>query len=590
LLSKAAECILKAETEITSVSDSQRRASVVAAAIRAVAAALVAVPFLIAATAGNAQTKVALVIGNNAYLRVPPLNNAVNDASAVADELNRLGFKVIRLLDGKIGDINEAQQLYLKDVANGGIGVVYFAGHGVQVEGRNFLLPVDFSASTADGLAKGALSVPNLLDAVDRAKARLSIVILDACRDNPFAAAPQAPKTRGLSEVARPVPSGTLVLYAASSNQTALDALPNQRAKNGLFTGELLSLLKEPGLEIRDLAQKVRFNVMEKARAAGHLQVPALYDNLSFGSFYLAQPPRAPSPVPAAAGGLPQQIRIIVPFAAKGPSDSVVRSMVPFLAKELGREIVVENDIDVEGGRVTASVGGSAKDGSVLMVSSFTPSARRFEVNDQRVTPLGIFADTPLGVFVNVRHPATNLSQLLETTRAARQKLRMTVPLRGSPAEMCGQQLQRKFGADVIELVAVNGEAVAVAEVSKGNADLTCASAAAVRGSASQPNSPLREIAEIRATASPVARQIQVTAASSQGFDIVAPNWLGLFAPGGVSPDLIRQLSAAMAKVQADPAYAQSIARLAALPVSAEQATPNGLLRVLRLALALQLN
>ena len=101
---------------------------------------------------------------------------------------------------------------------------MYIAGHGVQVEGRSYLLPVDFSAANADGLAKSAISLPNLLDAVDKAKAKLSIVVLDACRDNPFPAT--VAQTRGLSEVARPVPDGTLVLYAASSNQTALDTRP----------------------------------------------------------------------------------------------------------------------------------------------------------------------------------------------------------------------------------------------------------------------------------------------------------------------------------------------------------------------------
>ena len=551
--------------------------------------ALLSVCGVLLAEPALAQNRVALVIGNNAYLRVAPLGNAVNDASTVADELNKLGFQVIRVLDSKLAEFNQAQQLYLKAVANGGIGIVYYAGHGVQVEGRSYLLPVDFAAGKASELPQTAISLPNLLDAVDAAKARLSIVILDACRDNPFPAELQAQtgRTRGLSEVARPMPSGTLVLYAASSNQTALDAVPGQRTKNGLFTGEFLSLLKEPGLEIRDLAQKVRFNVMEKARAAGHQQVPALYDNLSFGSFYIAQPP-APQ-ASAASGPLPAKIRIIVPFAPKGPSNSVLRSLVPFLAKELGREITVENEIDVEGDKVTAALAAAPADGSVLMVSSFTPSARRFETNDQRAAPLGIFADTPLSVFVHAKHGVKSLSELLAATRASRTKLRMTVPPRGAPL-MCGQQLQRAFGADAVELVRVNADAAAVAEVANGNADITCSSAAATRPGAAQPNSQLREIAEIRMTASPAARKIQVEAAGSQGFNIVAPNWLGLFAPNGINPQAARQLSAAIAKVQADPAYAQSIARLSALPVSADQATPDGLLRVLRLTLALQRN
>ena len=175
--------------------------------------------------------------------------------------------------------------------------------------------------------------------------------------------------------------------------------------------------------------------------------------------------------------------------------------------------------------------------------------------------------------------------QVAATTSAGR-KLRMTVPLRGSAAEMCGQQAQKKLG--MIDLASVNGEAIAVSEVINGTADLTCANAASVRSITSQSNSRIREIAEVRSTASPFARKIRVESTGAQGFDIVAPNWLGLFASPRLNADLARSLSAAVARVQADPAYAQAISRFQALPVSAEQATPDGLIRMLQLAMSLQ--
>src|SRR5205823_4070878 len=197
-------------------------------------------------------------------------------------ELRNSGLQIIFVVDGKTESINEAKRRFLNAIANGGIGVFFFSGHGIQVEGRNYLLPVDFSARSLDALAREGISVPNVLDEIDRARPRLNIVILDSCRDNPFAASDSGvASARGLSEVARPIPAGTLVLYAASSNQTALDGLPGQRSANGLFTGELLAAMHEPSLEIRDLAQKVRYSVMEKALSVGHVQVPALYDNLS---------------------------------------------------------------------------------------------------------------------------------------------------------------------------------------------------------------------------------------------------------------------------------------------------------------------
>jgi tripartite-type tricarboxylate transporter receptor subunit TctC len=548
-------------------------------------ATLFSISCLYAANSLSAQPRVALVIGNNSYLRIPQLSNAVNDAISIAQALRNSGFQIISVVDGKSESINEAKQRFLTAIANGGIGVFFFSGHGIQVEGRNYLLPVDFSARSLDGLAREGISVPIVLDEIDAAKPKLNIVILDSCRNNPFAdTGSNLARPRGLSEVARPIPTGTLVLYAASSNQTALDGLPGQQSANGLFTGELLAAMKEPSLEIRDLAQKVRYSVMEKALSVGHLQVPALYDNLSSGAFYLLRPPAPPSFRPSAP--LPQIIKIIIPFAAQGPSDGVVRAFAPFLSRVLGREIVLENQIDIQGDRTAALIADSPADGSILLVSPYASAARRFAANDTQLMPLGIFADTPLTLVVNGKNNAKNLSDLVAATASAGRKLRMTVPLRGSAAEMCGQQAQKKLG--MIDLAPVNGEAIAVSEVINGTADLTCANAASVRSMASQSNSRIREIAEVRSTASPFARKIQVESTGAQGFDIVAPNWLGLFASPRLNADLARSLSAAVARVQADPAYAQAISRFQALPVSAEQATPDGLIHMLQLAMSLQ--
>lgn len=555
------------------------RSSVIALAIALAMAMLT--------TGALAQTRVALVIGNNAYLKVPPLGNAVNDAGAIAAELGRMGFTVIRAFDVKTGEINEAKQKFIDAVANGGIGVVYFAGHGLQVEGRNYLLPVDYAGTSVAELGRTAISVPALLDDIERVKPRLSVMILDACRDNPFPAlSPSTAATRGLSEIARAVPTGALVLYAASSNQTALDGLPNQPTTNGLFTGELLKAMREPGLEIRDLAQKVRFAVMEKAQSVGHLQVPALYDNLSPGAFYFSAL-RSPPP-PSARGALPARIKLIIPFAARGPSDEVVRALAPFLSKALGRPVDVENQIDVQGDEVAARVAGGPKDGSVLTVSPFAASARRLKAGDQRLVPLGILVDTPLSLAVSDKHGARGLPELLAAARAARRPLRMTVPLPGSPAELCGRQLQKKAGGNLITLVPVNGEGPAVAEVVNGNADLTCASTPPLRNMAQQPNAKVREIAEVRSTAVSSAPKTRVGSTASQGYDIVAPNWLGLFGPAGLSAEARQQISAALLRVQEDPQFAQAMARLHALPVSADQTTPDGLVRALRLSISLQ--
>ena len=232
-----------------------------------------------------------------------------------------------------------------------------------------------------------------------------------------------------------------------------------------------------------------------------------------------------------------------MPFAERSSPDGVVRIMAPLLAKALNREIIIENQIDVQGDRVTEFVGSSPADASVILVSPYVTSARRLRANVGRLRPLGIFADTPLSVAVNIRNEAKSLSELLTATKSARGRLRVTVGLRGSASEMCGQQLQNKFGSDLIEHLSKNGEAAALVAVHGGDADLICTDTAIIRTMASQANSRIREIAEVRSTASPIARKVQVGTSGTQGFDIIAPNWLGLFAPAGLSADLTRELA-----------------------------------------------
>lgn len=536
-----------------------------------------------------AQSRVALVIGNNAYVRVQPLSNAVNDAAVVAQELKKNGFETVTLFDAKIADINAAKRKFVAAVANGGVGVFYFSGHGLQVEGRNFLLPVDFANATEAGFVNESLSVPALLDDLDRAKARLSIVILDACRDNPFSTQAAKSATRGLSEVARAIPSGTLVLYAASSNQAALDSVPNQKSKHGLFTNELLAVMRESRLEIRELAQRVRYSVMEKAQSAGHLQIPALYDNLTPGSFYLSSTgvsgPTAATP--ASSAKMPRQIKLIIPTAAGGPSDQVVRAMVPFLAKALGSEITVENQIDLLGDKLGQVIAASPKDGSVLLVSPFTASARRVQTQDERTAPIGILADTTLSIVASQNTRATSLPELLVQARSTGRKLRLVhgdAP--GSALMVCAQQFRAKFGAALVDLVPVKGDAIAVQDILAGNADLACVNTSSARPHVQ--GGKMRELAEISSSSAASLQKRRVESAAAQGFDIIAPNWLGLYGPAGMNAGITQQLSAAIAKIQTDPAFIQALARLNALPGSPDQSTPDGLVRSVRLALSLQ--
>ena len=539
--------------------------------------------------AAQAQTRAAFLIGNNNYAHLAPLANAVNDAAAFASELRKVGFQVTHLSEADATVARNGVHRFLASIANGGVGVFYFSGHGVQVAGRNFLVPVDYApGSTAS--TEGMLSLPDLLDAVDAAKPKLVVIIIDACRDDPFPPSePARPEARGLSEIARPLPSGTLVLYAASSNQLALDAIPGAQSESGLFTGVLLETMRQKDLEIRDVAQRVRYSVMQRARTVGHVQIPAIYENLAAGEFFLSDRSSPTTPHRPTAAALPLRIKIVLPFASGGPSDVLTRAAIPLIASELGREVTAENIIDVQGDRVTAMLAGGPKDGSLLLVMPFAAAARRLKANDQRLVPIGMLFDTPLSIAVSRNSPARNLGEMLDTAKQAGRKLVMQVARpSGSPTDICGQQALKKLG-DRIDLVPVNGEALAVQAAISGSADLICTSSMAFRHmAAGQANFPLKELAEVRWSASPSTEALRVQAVGPQGYDIIAPNWLGLFSSADVDNEARQALAAAVGRLQRNPAFVQAAKRAHGLPVSGDQATPDGLLNALRLGVALQ--
>jgi len=537
----------------------------------------------------EAETRAALVIGNNNYARVPRLTNAVNDSRAIAAQLRMSGFDVAELRDAGAGEIASGSSRFLRSIANGGVGLFYFSGHGLQVRGLNFLVPVDYSIDK-EITTEGLISLSWLLDAIDAAKPKLVIIILDACRDDPFPAELLVkPTSRGLSEVARPVPSGTLVLYAASSNQTALDSVPGETSEHGLFTAVLLDTMRQSDLEVRDVAHRVRYTVMQKAQAVGHRQIPAIYENLVAGEFYLAHREPLPSRPSLTATALPNNIRLVLPFAAGGPSDVLVRAALPLLAKELGREIVAENLIDVQGDRVTGLLADGPKDGSLLLVLPFASAARRVRANDQRLAPVAMMFDTPLSIAINVRSPARTLGEVLDSARQRGRKLVMHVALKGSPTDMCGQQAVEKLGADEIEIHRENGEARAVQAALDEAADLVCTSTIALRTmAAAKPNFGLKELAEVRWSATPSTESLRIQATGPQGYDIIAPNWLAVFSAAEVSDNVRGTIAAAIGRLQRNPEFVRTAKKANGLPVSADQATPGGLLNALLLGVALQ--
>ncbi|MDD5175859.1 MAG: caspase family protein [Sterolibacterium sp.] len=247
---------------------------------------------LLATAAGAAPEKrVALVIGNDRYQDVPRLEKAANDARAVGQQLQQVGFEVLSYSNLSRREMNQAIGQFVDKVAGGGVGVFFYAGHGVQAGGSNFLLPVDIKVKNEQDLVDEAVDMQRVLERLADAKAKLSLLVIDACRDNPFKKAygRSIGATRGLA--IPQAPSGTLVVYSAGIGQQALDKLSdNDNNPNGLFTREFLPLIAAPGLRLDETVRKLRSSVIAKAKSVGHDQNPAIYDQTD-GDFYFISGP-----------------------------------------------------------------------------------------------------------------------------------------------------------------------------------------------------------------------------------------------------------------------------------------------------------
>ena len=245
-------------------------------------------------TPAAAGQRVALVIGNASYAHSPSLANPLNDANDIGAALGRLGFKVAHIENGGRAELWDGLQKFSLAASASEMAVVFYAGHGIEVDKRNFLVPVDARLLSDADVEFEAVPLDLLSRAVEQAKG-LRLVILDACRDNPFAVAMQrAGATRSIGRgLASVEPSGeTLVAYAAKGGSVAADGV----GRNSPYTTALLAHLEEPGLEIGLMFRKVRDAVLA---STGGRQEPFVYGSLSSEGAYLAALPEPePEPTP----------------------------------------------------------------------------------------------------------------------------------------------------------------------------------------------------------------------------------------------------------------------------------------------------
>ncbi|MDO9071835.1 MAG: caspase family protein [Rubrivivax sp.] len=216
----------------------------------------------------------ALVIGNASYATAPLINSA-NDAAAVAKVLEKAGFKVELRLNASQKQMQDAVTTFGDRLKAGGAGLFYFAGHGVQIKGRNFMLPVGTEIKREDEVPYKAVDVQQVLDKMDTAKNRINMVVLDACRDNPFARSTRS-TSGGLSQVDAPI--GSLIAFATAPGSVASDG----SNANGLYTQHLLANIERPGTPIEEVFKRVRLGVRLDSNGS---QVPWESTSLE-GDFY----------------------------------------------------------------------------------------------------------------------------------------------------------------------------------------------------------------------------------------------------------------------------------------------------------------
>jgi TPR repeat protein len=290
---------------------------------------MVAVFFVAAIQPATAQDRHAFVVGIDTYTELTQLQRARNDARAINDAFAATGFRTELLLDPDERTLLSSLATFASRLNPGDEVAFFFAGHGVEINGRNYLLPADIPLVGPGQeliVSRQAIPVSDIIAEFNARGVRLSLLILDACRDNPFQSqgTRSLGRTRGLGDEAPP--EGTFILFSAGAGQSALDGLSRDDPDpNSVFTRVLAPRLTEPGLPLRDMVLEVRSEVRRLGRSIGFDQFPAVYDQLD-GSFTF---------VPAAAGA------VAVPQA---PATAPVVSADPCAGAMPVWQAIVESD------------------------------------------------------------------------------------------------------------------------------------------------------------------------------------------------------------------------------------------------------
>ena len=224
------------------------------------------------------ERKTALIIGNGNY-KSGPLKNAVNDALDMAATLSEKGFTVILRQDANRADMRDAIREFGREINQGGVGLFYYSGHGLQVDGVNYLVPIDADIELKAEVAEECVSASTVLKVMEYSNNRINVIILDACRNNPFRSFSRSDE-KGITRMDPPqgAKQGSIIAFATAPGAVASDG----DTRNGLYTAKLLRYMKIPGLTLEEVFKRARIDV---ANESGGHQIPWENNSLT-GDFY----------------------------------------------------------------------------------------------------------------------------------------------------------------------------------------------------------------------------------------------------------------------------------------------------------------
>ncbi|MCC8939064.1 caspase family protein [Bradyrhizobium sp. Arg68] len=369
--------------------------------VSGLSAIIVAAAALLAfAVPAHAAKRVALVIGNNDYRNVPKLQKAVNDARTMGDTLKQLGFSVMVAENLNRQAFSETLLAFDRTVEPGDTAFFFYAGHGFEIMGQNFLLPTDVPAATEgqEELVRDAsVLADRIVERLQNKKARTSILVFDACRNNPFerAGTRAVAGGGGLAPMTQ-LPEGVFSVFSAGPRQTALDRLSNDDTNpNSVFTRTFARELLHPGENLVQVAQRTRRLVSEAAETVKHKQIPVYFDQMVDDVFLNGAVKELADAVKDATkpSAPPQQVAALPPVSVpKLPKEDSVNAPIASFSRHNGGWTVVFSIADPTLG-ISWRMGDAGDFRETGFIDTLDPRTRKRMPNPSIELP----ADAPAG-------------------------------------------------------------------------------------------------------------------------------------------------------------------------------------------------